>query len=43
VLENARKDHKAVVQERIDHIGKMEDTVEVTEALYEISKVDFIL
>jgi F-type H+-transporting ATPase subunit b len=38
VLENARKDHSSVVQERITHIQKMSDTVEVTEALYEISK-----
>lgn len=40
VLEQARSDHKAVVQERIQHIGKMSDIVEVTKALYEMSKVD---
>ena len=32
-------DHKAVVQERIDHIGKLSETVNTTEALYAISKV----
>jgi F-type H+-transporting ATPase subunit b len=41
-LENARNDHKAVVQERMDHIGKLADTVEVTEALYAMSKVQMI-
>ena len=38
MLENARSDHKKVVQERIDHIGKMSDTVKVTEELFAISK-----
>ncbi|KAJ3367168.1 atp4 subunit B of the stator stalk of mitochondrial F1F0 ATP synthase [Kappamyces sp. JEL0680] len=38
VLEQARVNHKAVVQERIDHIGKLSETVNTTEALYEISK-----
>ena len=31
-------DHKQVVQERIDHIGKMSDTVKVTEQLFGLSK-----
>ncbi|KAJ3021133.1 atp4 subunit B of the stator stalk of mitochondrial F1F0 ATP synthase [Thoreauomyces humboldtii] len=38
VLEQARNDHKAVVQERISHIGKMSDIVDVTNGLFEMSK-----
>ncbi|TPX69328.1 hypothetical protein SpCBS45565_g02523 [Spizellomyces sp. 'palustris'] len=38
VLEQARNDHKAVVQERIQHIGKMSDIVDVTNGLFEMSK-----
>ncbi|KAI8999262.1 hypothetical protein BC832DRAFT_571669 [Gaertneriomyces semiglobifer] len=38
VLEQARNDHKAVVEERIQHIGKMSDIVDVTSGLFEISK-----
>ncbi|KAI8914001.1 hypothetical protein DFJ77DRAFT_440881 [Powellomyces hirtus] len=38
VLEQARGDHKAVVQERIQHIGKMSDIVDVTNGLFEMSK-----
>ncbi|KAJ3167265.1 atp4 subunit B of the stator stalk of mitochondrial F1F0 ATP synthase [Geranomyces variabilis] len=38
VLEQARGDHKAVVQERIQHIGKMSDIVDVTNSLFEMSK-----
>ncbi|KAJ3271528.1 atp4 subunit B of the stator stalk of mitochondrial F1F0 ATP synthase [Terramyces sp. JEL0728] len=38
VLYQAREDHKAVVKERMDHIGKLSDVVEVTDALYDISK-----
>ncbi|KAI8900702.1 hypothetical protein BC833DRAFT_614290 [Globomyces pollinis-pini] len=38
VLNQARADHKAVVQERIDHVAKMSDVVKVTEAMYDISK-----
>ncbi|KAI8819397.1 uncharacterized protein EV422DRAFT_111027 [Fimicolochytrium jonesii] len=38
VLEQARQDHKAVVQERIQHVGKMSDIVDVTNGLYEMSK-----
>jgi F-type H+-transporting ATPase subunit b len=39
VLTQARQDHKEVVQERINHIGKMSDVVDVTKAMFEISKV----
>ncbi|KAJ8331899.1 atp4 subunit B of the stator stalk of mitochondrial F1F0 ATP synthase [Batrachochytrium dendrobatidis] len=38
VLTQARLDHKAVVQERISHIGKLSDAVEVTKGLFDISK-----
>ncbi len=38
VLSQARQDHRAVVQERIDHIGKMNDIVQVTDGLYDMSK-----
>ncbi|KAJ3209973.1 atp4 subunit B of the stator stalk of mitochondrial F1F0 ATP synthase [Dinochytrium kinnereticum] len=38
VLEQAREEHKAVVQERINHISKLSDVVDVTKALYESSK-----
>lgn len=38
VLNQARADHKAVVQERIAHIGKMSDVVENTQGLYQISR-----
>lgn len=38
VLSQARKDHRAVVQERIDHVGKLSDIVPVTDALYDMSK-----
>ncbi|KAI8915810.1 hypothetical protein EDD86DRAFT_196895 [Gorgonomyces haynaldii] len=38
VLEQGRADHKTVVQERINHIGKMSNVVEVTKDLYEMSK-----
>jgi F-type H+-transporting ATPase subunit b len=39
VLNQARASHKAVVQERIDHIAKMSDVVQVTNGMYEVSKV----
>ncbi|KAI9205122.1 uncharacterized protein BJ171DRAFT_581329 [Polychytrium aggregatum] len=38
VLNEAREDHKAVVQERISHISKLSDVVEVTKGLYQISR-----
>ncbi|ORX50888.1 hypothetical protein DM01DRAFT_250308 [Hesseltinella vesiculosa] len=38
VLNQARDDHKASVQERIDQVGEMKDLVEVTKALFEISR-----
>ena len=38
VLNQAREDHKAVVKERIAHIGKLSDAVEVTKSLFEQSK-----
>ncbi|KAL2912380.1 atp4 subunit B of the stator stalk of mitochondrial F1F0 ATP synthase [Polyrhizophydium stewartii] len=37
-LTKARTEHRAVVQERIDHIGKLSDAVDVTKGLYDISK-----
>ncbi|KAI8847877.1 hypothetical protein BC829DRAFT_444249 [Chytridium lagenaria] len=38
VLEQAREEHKSVVQERITHISKLADVVDVTKALFETSK-----
>ncbi|KAJ3288970.1 atp4 subunit B of the stator stalk of mitochondrial F1F0 ATP synthase [Rhizoclosmatium sp. JEL0117] len=38
VLTAAREQHRAVVKERIDHIGKLGNAVEVTKGLFEISK-----
>ncbi|KAJ1556168.1 atp4 subunit B of the stator stalk of mitochondrial F1F0 ATP synthase [Nowakowskiella sp. JEL0078] len=38
VLTQAREDHKAVVQERITHISKLSDVVDVTKDLYGLSK-----
>ncbi|KAF9095916.1 atp4 subunit B of the stator stalk of mitochondrial F1F0 ATP synthase [Mortierella sp. GBA35] len=38
ILEKARVDHKAAVAERIDQVGQMKDVVEVTQALYALSK-----
>ncbi len=37
-MENARLDHKEVVKERIEHIGKMADVVPMTESLFQVSK-----
>lgn len=34
----ARDDHKSAVQERIDEVGQMKDLVEVTKALFELSR-----
>ncbi|KAI8384801.1 uncharacterized protein BYT42DRAFT_563699 [Radiomyces spectabilis] len=38
VLNKARDDHKVAVQERIEHVGQMKDLVEVTQALFELSR-----
>ncbi|CAO3563214.1 atp4 subunit B of the stator stalk of mitochondrial F1F0 ATP synthase [Mortierella alpina] len=38
VLQKARVDHKAAVEDRIDQVGQMKDVVEVTKALYALSK-----
>ncbi|KAG0378865.1 MAG: hypothetical protein J3R72DRAFT_432437 [Linnemannia gamsii] len=38
ILEKARVDHKSAVVERIDQVGQMKDVVEVTQALYALSK-----
>jgi F-type H+-transporting ATPase subunit b len=38
VLEKARVDHKSAVEDRIDQVGQMKDVVEVTKALYALSK-----
>ncbi|KAJ3041863.1 atp4 subunit B of the stator stalk of mitochondrial F1F0 ATP synthase [Rhizophlyctis rosea] len=38
VLDQAREDHKAVVEERITHISKMDDLVDVTKGMFDLSK-----
>jgi len=38
VLNSAREDHKAAIQERIDSVGQMKDVVEITKNLFEVSK-----
>ncbi|KAG0033104.1 atp4 subunit B of the stator stalk of mitochondrial F1F0 ATP synthase [Podila clonocystis] len=38
ILEKARVDHKAAVADRIEQVGQMKDVVEVTKALYALSK-----
>ncbi|CAO3649179.1 unnamed protein product [Cunninghamella echinulata] len=38
VLNQARNDHKTAVQERIDQAGQLKDLVDVTKALFEISR-----
>ncbi|KAG0371275.1 hypothetical protein BC939DRAFT_484065 [Gamsiella multidivaricata] len=38
VLQKARVDHKLAVEERIDQVGQMKDVVDVTKALYALSK-----
>ncbi|KAG1046645.1 hypothetical protein G6F43_010875 [Rhizopus delemar] len=38
VLTKARDDHKAAVQERIDEAGQMKDLIDVTKALFELSR-----
>ncbi|KAF9975708.1 atp4 subunit B of the stator stalk of mitochondrial F1F0 ATP synthase [Actinomortierella ambigua] len=38
VLEKARADHKLAVSDRIEKVGQMKDVVDVTKALYALSK-----
>ncbi|KAI8884353.1 hypothetical protein K501DRAFT_247863 [Backusella circina FSU 941] len=38
VLVQARADHKGAVQERIEEVGQMKDLVDVTKALFELSR-----
>ncbi|KAI8075178.1 hypothetical protein BC940DRAFT_5810 [Gongronella butleri] len=38
VLNQARDDHKSAVQDRIDQVGQMKDLVDVTKALFELSR-----
>ncbi|GJJ72348.1 F-type H+-transporting ATPase subunit b [Entomortierella parvispora] len=38
ILQKARVDHKAAVEDRIDQVGQMKDVVDVTKALYALSK-----
>ncbi|KAL9540232.1 hypothetical protein MBANPS3_009798 [Mucor bainieri] len=38
ILVQARDDHKSAVQERIDEVGQMKDLVDVTKALFELSR-----
>ncbi|KAF9341609.1 atp4 subunit B of the stator stalk of mitochondrial F1F0 ATP synthase, partial [Mortierella sp. AD094] len=38
VLQKARVDHKAAVEDRIGQVGQMKDVVDVTKALYALSK-----
>ncbi|CAO3614745.1 unnamed protein product [Mucor hiemalis] len=38
ILVQARDDHKGAVQERIEEVGQMKDLVEVTKALFELSR-----
>ncbi|ORE09707.1 hypothetical protein BCV72DRAFT_55858 [Rhizopus microsporus var. microsporus] len=38
ILVQAREDHKTAVQERIDEAGQMKDLVDVTKALFELSR-----
>ncbi|KAF9365559.1 atp4 subunit B of the stator stalk of mitochondrial F1F0 ATP synthase [Mortierella sp. NVP85] len=38
VLQKARADHKTAVEDRIDQVGQMKDVVDVTKALYALSK-----
>jgi F-type H+-transporting ATPase subunit b len=37
-LVQAREDHKGAVHERIEEVGQMKDLVEVTKALFELSR-----
>lgn len=38
ILVQARDDHKGAVQERIEEVGQMKDLVQVTKALFELSR-----
>ncbi|KAI8068997.1 hypothetical protein BDF21DRAFT_440040 [Thamnidium elegans] len=38
ILVQAREDHKGAVQERIEEVGQMKDLVDVTKALFELSR-----
>ncbi|KAF9577175.1 atp4 subunit B of the stator stalk of mitochondrial F1F0 ATP synthase [Lunasporangiospora selenospora] len=38
VLQKAREDHKIAVSDRIEQVGQMKDVVDVTKALYALSK-----
>jgi F-type H+-transporting ATPase subunit b len=38
ILVQAREDHKSAVNERISEVGQMKDLVEVTKALFELSR-----
>ncbi|KAI8090217.1 uncharacterized protein B0P05DRAFT_529849 [Gilbertella persicaria] len=38
ILVQAREDHKSAVQERIDQVGQMKDLVDVTKALFALSR-----
>ena len=40
ILENARNQHKEVVQEKITHISKVDELVDVTGHLYGMAKVN---
>ncbi|KAJ3333650.1 atp4 subunit B of the stator stalk of mitochondrial F1F0 ATP synthase [Blyttiomyces sp. JEL0837] len=43
VLNDARAQHKEVVQERINHIGKLADVVDVTKGMFEANNVKTVL
>ena len=43
ILRKAREDHKTAVQERIDTVGQLGDIVDVTKALFAMSKVLFLM
>jgi hypothetical protein len=39
ILRKAREDHKNAVQERIETVGQLGDIVDITKALFTMSKV----
>lgn len=39
VMQKARDDHKVAVKERIDSVGQMANIVDVTQALFDMSRV----
>lgn len=39
ILEDARKEHMEVVKEKINHISKVDELVDVTSHLYGMAKV----